>query len=162
VSRILILQSQASPFLALRESLEGEHELIIVSTVEEAMNTLNSEWIDLIISRVHLAEDSIFDFLNRVKKDRHLRFIPFICFCGKLSQHALVLDPVMRKVGLMHGAEKFISLEEYCCEGSCDFEGLRHAIEDCLRGNLRSQPCSMVSHESSANSGAIIRGASAL
>lgn len=137
MARILILQEEPSPFFALRKSLESEHQLIMVSTVEKAMDILNSEWIDLIISRVHLAKDSLFDFLNRVKEDRHLQHIPFICFCGKLSQHALMLDPVMAKVGLMRGAEKYISLQEYCCDDSCDFEALERAIEECLREDLR-------------------------
>jgi PleD family two-component response regulator len=133
MARILILQEEPSPFSALRNSLERDHKVIIVSTVEKAMEMLNSQCIDLIISKVHLAKGSMFDFLNRVKHDEHLRDIPFICFCGKLSQQASMLDPTLAKVGLMIGAEKYISLQQYCSHDSCDFEALKRAIEGCLQ-----------------------------
>ncbi len=139
MARILILQENPSPFLALQNSLGSDPQLVIVSTVEKAIEILNSEWIDLIISRVHLAKDSIFDFLNRVKGDRCLRHIPFICFCGQLSKHSLLLDPLLTKVGLLSGAERYISLQEFCFEGSCDFESLKRAIEDCLRKEVQAK-----------------------
>ena len=152
VATILILQEEVTPFLALRRCLAENHEAIIVSTVTEAMEMLNSRSIDLIVSRFHLVSSSMFEFLRWVKRDRHLKKIPFVCFCGRLTEHARNLDPLMAKVSLAIGAEKYISLSEYCSENSCNVQRLRIAIEDSLRSkpyrsvrrgirrNLRQKP----------------------
>ncbi len=85
VARILTLQEKPDPLLALQKSLERDHQLTMMSTVEKPMKVLNSEWIDLIISRVQLANNNILDFLNRVKENLYLQHIPFIEIPTKLS-----------------------------------------------------------------------------
>lgn len=132
-AKILILQEEPSPFLALQKSLERDHKLFMTSTVEKAMAILNSERIDLIVSRVHLANGSMFVFLKRVQDDPRFRNIPFVCFCGTLSQYSLLLDPTIAQAVLITGAAKYISLQEYCAKGICNLKALKQAIEECLQ-----------------------------
>jgi response regulator RpfG family c-di-GMP phosphodiesterase len=130
--KILILQDEPGAFFALRKSLEGYHELLVVPRVESALSVLQSEHVDLIISRVHLESGSVFEFLENVKENPRFCQIPFVCFCGRVNKYTSRLDALMSKLSLMRGADKYISLEDYCCDGKCDYDALRLVIDELM------------------------------
>jgi CheY-like chemotaxis protein len=133
MARILILQELPGPFRALKTSLEPYHELIFVKNVDEALSVLTTQKIDMIISRVHLEEGSVFEFIRIVKENPQLANLPFICFCGKLSDTAKTLDHALAKAAETLGADKYVSLEHFCSDDDCDYDRLRGEIESCLK-----------------------------
>jgi CheY-like chemotaxis protein len=132
MAQILVLQETPARFKPLTAVLAGRHKLTEVNSVERAMTALAAHNFDLIISRVHLESGSVFEFMHRVKQDPLLKSIPFVCFSGRFGKIARRLDPLMMRIGELHGMKKFIRLEDYCSTGTCDFNALRQTFEECL------------------------------
>ncbi len=133
MATILILQEVPGPLQALRNSLEGKHELIFSSSMTDALESLRKHKVNLIITRVHLEETNVFEFITKVKEDEHLASIPLICFCGKRTAIAKVLGPHLAETVRVFGADKYVDLNNFCSgEDTCDFDRLRQDIEDCL------------------------------
>lgn len=132
MAQILILQDAPAPLQALRKSLGLHHDLIFAASSSEAMNVLQSRRVDLIISRVHLEQNSVFEFIKMVKENTQLSNIPFICFCGRRTEVAKTLDHVLAKAAETMGVDRYLVLDHFCAEQDCDFDKLRAEIEDCL------------------------------
>lgn len=132
MAQILVLQETPAQFRPLSKVLTGRHKVTEVTSVERAMTALESHKFDLIISMVHLESGSVFEFMHRVKQDPVLKDIPFVCFSGRFGKIARRLDPLMMRIGELHGMKKFIRLEDYCNSGACDFEALRQTFEECI------------------------------
>ncbi len=132
MAQILVLQETPARFKPLTTVLAGCHNLMEVNSVERAMVALEAHDFDLIISRVHLESGSVFEFMHRVKQNPELKNIPFVCFSGRFGKVARRLDPLMMRIGELHGIKKFIRLEDYCSTGQCDFDALKQTFEECF------------------------------
>jgi two-component SAPR family response regulator len=133
MARILILQEEPCPFYALRVMLGDRHNVTYVEDAESAMSVLSAGSVDLIISRVHLHSGSVFAFLQQVKINPRLQKIPFICFSGSLSARAKEIDPLMKKVGELQGADMYLRLEDFVEGNNFKLDDLRRSIESCIR-----------------------------
>jgi CheY-like chemotaxis protein len=129
MGRILILEEAPGPMQALRKSLQGAHELQFAADPLSAIAVLEHEKIDLIIARVHLEQSNIFEFIRAVKEDNRYKEIPLLCFCGKRSKIARIMDENLAHATELFGADKYISLDHFCMGDSCDFDSLRREIE---------------------------------
>jgi PleD family two-component response regulator len=129
---ILILQEGPGPLEALRKSLQEAHDLHFVSDLESAMSVLEHEKVNLIISRVHLEQGNVFDFIRHIKTDSRYKHLPLLCFCGKRTELAKTMDRSLAKAVRVFGADGYICLDHFCSGDSCDFEGLRREIESVL------------------------------
>lgn len=132
MARILILQEQPGPHQALSKSLTPYHELIFVNDTCDALRVLQNTMIDLIISRVHLEHGSVFEFIHAIKQTPSISHIPLICFCGRLTQTARVLNDTLARSAVTMGANKYLSLSRFCANEDCDFDRLRQEIESVL------------------------------
>jgi len=127
------MQEMPGPLQALRKSLETHHCLFFAKSIDEALSILETNQIDLIISRVHLERASVFEFIKAVKQNPLLSSIPFVCFCGKRTEIAKLLDETLAKAAHMTGADRYLILEQFCSENDCcDFDRLRREIESCI------------------------------
>lgn len=129
MARILILQDEPSWRAALRGCLEPKHELLLVENRKIALEALRKESVDLIISRVHLRTDDVFQFLREIKSDIVLARIPVICFCGLRSRMANLTRGAVEAASLTMGADAYLSIEDFCSGEKCDLERMRTAIE---------------------------------
>lgn len=130
--RILILQETPGELLELQASLSAYHELIFVRRIDEALEVLGQTAIDLIISRVHLEQACVFEFIKQVKQNPQFCQVPILCFCGKQTAASYLLDSVVSRTTELLGADKYLSLSDFCCDEYLDCEGLRREIESCL------------------------------
>jgi CheY-like chemotaxis protein len=91
------------------------HEVVPVLTVREAMKFLDSkDHVDVIISAVHLANESVFDFLQRVKaRDSEHREVRFLMLCVEPSMLAMNFDGCTQRAGELLGADKYILMPEF-------------------------------------------------
>lgn len=132
MANILILQEGTGALEELQRSL-AVHHLLFVPTAEEAMTTLGSgSPVDLIITRVHLEESNPFQFLHLVKGDARYAHIPIVCFSGRLTEQARLLDPTLAQSALVVGADSYVSLEDFCSAEGCDYGALQKAFEAAL------------------------------
>ena len=132
--RILILQDEPSWNDSLKRCLQGHHELVVIHSSSGALKALHSEKFDAIISRVHLKDDDVFQFVQDLKSDPALAHIPVICFCGLRSRVANIANSALDKVSRSLGANAFLSLEDFCVGEDCDFDSMRSAIEAAIKG----------------------------
>jgi len=148
VARILILSEPSEHLKPLWSSLAANHELNYVQNMAEAMEGLQENKFDLIICSAHLNLDdnkSIFDFIRSVKNNAELRGIPLLCFSKTRTAAATFLNSSTEKAALLFGADEYLTMDSFCggpekgaCEGCpfleklCNFESLRHAIEDLI------------------------------
>jgi two-component system cell cycle response regulator len=56
------------------------YRVVAVDSVDVAMHEAHRNTFDLILSDLHMPENSGFEFLRRVKNDPNLQFVPFILF----------------------------------------------------------------------------------
>lgn len=129
MARILILQEEPSWQAALRGCLEAKHDLLVVESRKIAIAALHNERFDLIIARVHLKGDDVFQFLRELKSDATLAPIPVICFCGLRSRMANLTRASVETASLTMGADAYLAIEDFCLGEWCDLERMRTAIE---------------------------------
>ncbi len=60
-------------------ALSTEQDLVVASTVDEAMNLVSQEIFDMIICAVDFDESRMFEFLQAVKQDANQKPKPFLC-----------------------------------------------------------------------------------
>jgi DNA-binding response OmpR family regulator len=128
MARILILQDEASWNGSLCWSLERHHKLTIRARIDSALQILQEENFDLIIARVHLKTENVFDFLRACKSDGAMA-PPVICFCGLRGHIAEVVSGSLERVSLTLGATAYLSIEDFCDGDQCNLETLRQAID---------------------------------
>jgi two-component system cell cycle response regulator len=102
---ILVVDDSPVNLSLIRGTLEPSgYSVTGVTSVDAGMDQAHSNSFDLILSDLHMPENSGFEFLRRVKTDPNLRSIPFILFTASAS------DPKdgVRERALALGAEKFL------------------------------------------------------
>ncbi|HEY9790221.1 MAG TPA: hypothetical protein V6D22_07475 [Candidatus Obscuribacterales bacterium] len=132
MAQILILEEEAGPAMPLRNSLQCHHQLHFVDDSLDAMRLLRTEKIDLIISRVHLDNSNLFEFIKTAKREPSTRNIPFLCFCEEETNAAKFLDGHVEHAAILCGADKYLVLERFRCNNLYDFDVLRRTIEECM------------------------------
>lgn len=93
----------------LRNVLTAEAEIVVASTMEEAMSLLKGG-ADLIVCGIHFDESRMFDLLRVAKADPATRPIPFLCFRDMESELA---QPVLESLQIACnalGAVAFVDL----------------------------------------------------
>jgi CheY-like chemotaxis protein len=86
------------------------HEVVPVRTIQEAMAFLDSkDHVDLIISAVHLQNESVLEFLTLVKThDSVHKEVVFVMLCLDPGQIGSVTNDLNAKAGEMMGADKYL------------------------------------------------------
>jgi len=130
-NRILILSGPKDKREPLKNSLTG-HELIFAENIPEAEIVLAERSVDLIISRVFLEQENMFDFLRLCKAHDQWSKIPFICFVANQSKMARKLTSSVAAATKIMGADGYLRLDDFCNDETCNYAELRQEIEKFL------------------------------
>ncbi len=114
--KILALKDRPEYALALKDLIEPHgFQVLVVHTIEEALETLHSEPVNMIIVAVHLQEGNVFDFIRTVRADPNasIKKLPLICLNLNPRLHARFLNDSLEVSAKALGADKFITMQPY-------------------------------------------------
>ena len=137
MANILILQEASGRYQAIRKSLQDNHTLLFAENSQDALALLDEQPIDLIISRVHLERSNVFEFIRAVKMNPKHKNIRFVCFSATRSQLAKVLDATLAHATAVMGADQYLSLDQFCVDGVCNYQAIRNTIETLLKTTVK-------------------------
>ncbi len=101
--RVLIVDDVSESLELLREIFEAmDYFVLSAKNGVEALEILNNERVDVIISDVLMPKMDGFQFCREVKKHEHFRDIPFIFYTANYT------DPEDEKFGLSLGADAYL------------------------------------------------------
>lgn len=126
---ILILQEEVLQDKVLSKSLLPDHNIEFVRSNDAVVRRLRWRKYDLLIARVHLRYNNLFELLIKLKADPRTASVPVLCFCGIRTRMANVANEAVRAATLACGAKCFLSLEQFCVNEHCDLARLKSAIE---------------------------------
>lgn len=130
MARILILQEMEQNIVNLKEALSPRgHELVVVNRELQALQTLQTQRIDMIISAVYLENSDVFDFLKAVKHHEAWSQIPFVLYCSAISSFARSVRGGLKIAAESLGADLYVTMEKF------DPILLAQQIEGCLDNN---------------------------
>ncbi len=114
--RILFLYDSKEHVQALEDACKlGGHELVVMRTVGESLEWLNrKDHIDVIVSATHLETESVFDFLNAVKKDPRHSWVQFVMLSSNQSDLADYLHDTVKHTARILGADKYVVMNVFC------------------------------------------------
>ncbi len=94
------------------------HQVVPVLTIAQAMAFLDSrDHVDLIISAVHLEEESVFEFLQRVKApDSMHKDVAFVMLCMEPTPLASIVNKSTALAGKLLGADKYVYMPDFDAE----------------------------------------------
>lgn len=93
---------------------ETGHAVCVVDSFAKAMEALQEQSFDLIISDVHLENGgSVFDFLKWVKSNPALNPIPFVLLSLQPTPMAKYLADGVQTAARTFGAAKYISMDKF-------------------------------------------------
>jgi CheY-like chemotaxis protein len=112
--RILALIENADECRQLSAAAASRgHEVVHMRTIAEAMNWLNSrDHMDVIVSSVHLQNESVFEFLKAVKQDPRHDWIQFVMLCTAPNELAQFLNDQIERAAYVLGADKYLMMPE--------------------------------------------------
>jgi PleD family two-component response regulator len=132
MAHIMILKERTTNMDALRNSLQPHHKLFFAADIATAMQVLQCQEIDLIVSAVHTENANVFEFIRSIRSDSYLFAIPLICFCGDETEMAAYLDRTLARAALLCGADKYVCVDQFGGASRCNLENLRTAVEGLL------------------------------
>jgi response regulator RpfG family c-di-GMP phosphodiesterase len=87
--------------------------LIIVSSTAQALSLSGLLPISVIVSAVHLENESVFDFLRAVKNDARLAEVPFIFLCLQPSRFTKSINDSLKVSARALGADSYVLMESW-------------------------------------------------
>ena len=113
--RILTLENPENIDKLKEAWKDAGHQVVPVLTIAQAMAFLDSrDHVDLIISAVHLEEESVFEFLQRVKApDSNHKEVPFVMLCMEPNPLASALNKSTALAGKLLGADKYVYMPQF-------------------------------------------------
>lgn len=113
--RILTLENPENIDKLKEAWKDAGHQVVPVLTIAQAMAFLDSrDHVDLIISAVHLEEESVFEFLQRVKApDSMHKEVPFVMLCMEPNPLASALNKSTALAGKLLGADKYVYMPQF-------------------------------------------------
>jgi len=113
--RILTLENRENiELLKVTCKLAG-HQVVPVYTIGEAMAFLDTkDHVDVIISAVHLEEESVFEFIKKVKAPESIhKDVPFVMLCMQPNPLAMVINKSTELAGKLMGADKYLYMPAF-------------------------------------------------
>jgi CheY-like chemotaxis protein len=116
--RILMLENPENIEKLKECCRHAGHEVVPVRTIHEAMAFLDSkDHVDLIISAVHLQNESVLEFLTRVKSDDSMhKEVVFVMLCLDPGQIGSVTNDLNAQTGRMLGADKYLLMPIFAAD----------------------------------------------
>jgi PleD family two-component response regulator len=113
--RILTLENPENTE-KLREACKlAGHQVVPAHTIAEAMAFLDTkDHVDLIVAAAHLENESVFEFLKRVRSaDSHLRDVRFLVLCAEPGTLGLLTSPAVEIAAGVMGADQYLLMTEF-------------------------------------------------
>lgn len=90
------------------------HEVVPAPSIEAAMAFLERrDHVDVIISGTHLENESVFDFLKRVKSEEMHKHVTFVMLSLEPGPTGMVLDTAAAMAGRFLGADHCITMNQF-------------------------------------------------
>ncbi len=126
--RILTLENPENIEKLKETCKKAGHQVVPVLTIAEAMAFLDTrDHVDVIISAVHLEEESVFEFLKRVKApDSMHKDVAFVMLCMEPNPLASTINKSTALAGKLLGADKYVYMPSF------DAERLMNEVEPLL------------------------------
>lgn len=136
MARILVYQDSPAQRHVLKKSLESRHQLFFAGSLSKTETLLREISFDLIIIRVHLEKSDVFTVVKSLRNNRLCSQLPIICFCGRRTETARQLDPVLEQATIAAGATGYLCIDTFFAGGELKLEALRDTIENLLNLSL--------------------------
>lgn len=106
--RIMLLASEHIE--QMREAChKGGHELVPIESIRQAIEFINSkDHIDVVVSGVHLENESVFDLLREFKSKPGHEELKIVLICQTQGGMALALDSSIQKAAELLGCDKYL------------------------------------------------------
>ena len=90
------------------------HEVVAVTRISEAMHFLDTkDHVDVVVSAVHLEEESVFDFLRKMKQSPLHKDVPFMMLCSDPGEFALAVNRSVQTAAAVMGVDKYLTMPKY-------------------------------------------------
>lgn len=97
------------------------HEVVPAPSIAAAMEFLERrDHVDVIISGTHLENESVFDFLKRVKSEDMHKHVTFVMLALEPGPTGIVLDTAAAMAGRFLGADHCITMTEFDAQSLID------------------------------------------
>ncbi|MBX3150315.1 MAG: hypothetical protein K2Z81_09220 [Cyanobacteria bacterium] len=114
VYRILALDTLEHIDLLRISAQAAGHEVVAVTRIAEAMHFLNTkDHVDVVVSAVHLEQESVFDFLKEMKKSPLHKDVPFMMLCSEPGEFAMAVNRSVQSAATVMGVDKYLTMPEY-------------------------------------------------
>lgn len=134
-----ILVASISNGIEVMERLLGrEHELLIATTMLEAIEKLEKEEVDLIMIGVHFDESRMFELMSHCKTMSKNGNKPIISFCTRDTPLTRTMHDSIDIATKALGAWIYLDQHDYSVKRNPDAE-VRRVIERCLVGTERKK-----------------------
>jgi CheY-like chemotaxis protein len=132
--RILVLQEIEGNRERLHSALNPlGFEIISFDSQPLAIEYLNSNQVDMIVSAVHLQSGNVFDFLKWVRGDSLNGTAKFVFFCAEPSELAKHVWPAVQTAALSLGADQYIAMDSF------NEHELRQSLQDVIAKHNRNR-----------------------
>ena len=113
--RILTLEDEENIFKLKEACKSAGHEVVPVLTIQQAMAFLDTkDHVDLIISATHLNNESVFEFLAKVKAPGSMhKDVPFVMLCLEPGYLAQVTSDIVENAASILGADQYILMPKF-------------------------------------------------
>ncbi|CAN5284676.1 hypothetical protein BH11CYA1_BH11CYA1_49470 [soil metagenome] len=113
--RILTLENPENINKLKEACKKAGHQVVPVLTIAQAMAFLDTrDHVDLIISAVHLEQESVFEFLKRVKApDSMHKDVSFVMLCSDPRPQSLSINKSAELAGKILGADKYVNMPKF-------------------------------------------------
>jgi CheY-like chemotaxis protein len=113
--RILTLENPGNIEKLKEACKEAGHQVVPAYKIEQAIAFLETkDHVDIIVAAAHLENESVFEFLKRVKSDdSHLKCVPFLMLCAEPGAFGLVTSPAVQVAANVLGADRYILMPEF-------------------------------------------------
>lgn len=137
MSRILIADT-TDGIEHLRRILSPQHELIVATTINQALDVLNEVNLDLIVVGVHFDDSQMFDLIPQIKHYQKNAEKPLICFCTRDTGMTRTLHTTLNYSTRILGAWMYLDQHTYSSHQDPDAE-LRRLFARCLTHEARKE-----------------------
>lgn len=112
--RIMVLDNQENINTLTEACRKAGHQVVPVLRISEGMNFLDTkDHIDIVVSRVHLEHESVFDFLKEVKSRPQHKDVRFMMVCENPGELAKAVDETVRTAAEIMGVDKYLTMNGY-------------------------------------------------
>jgi CheY-like chemotaxis protein len=94
---------------------EAGHQVVPAHTIAAAVAFLETkDHVDIIVAAAHLENESVFEFLKRVKSpSSHLKDVQFLMLCAEPGALGLLTSPAVEMAAELMGADQYLLMTEF-------------------------------------------------